>query len=99
MRRLDFELPDRDVFSCLRLAERAGLEGGLAPAWLNAGNEVAVAAFLSGRIAWGAIAEVVGDTLEAFDNAVALEASDVIEADRKARRCAEQAVGHRERAA
>ena len=48
--RLDFEQPDRAVFRCLELAESAGREGGLAPAWLNAGNEVAVAAFLEGRI-------------------------------------------------
>ena len=60
--RLDFEQPDREVFACLDLAEQAGRAGGLAPAWLNAGNEVAVAAFLDGRIGWRAIAEVVADT-------------------------------------
>ena len=48
--RLDFEPPDRDVFRCLQLAEAAGREGGLAPAWLNAANEVAVAALLEHRI-------------------------------------------------
>jgi 1-deoxy-D-xylulose-5-phosphate reductoisomerase len=94
---LDFEPPDRKVFACLGLAEQAGREGGLAPAWLNAGNEVAVSAFLDGRIAWGAIAEVVADTLESFDHAVVCEAADVIEADRRARRCADKAVQHRER--
>jgi 1-deoxy-D-xylulose-5-phosphate reductoisomerase len=94
---LDFEPPDREVFACLGLAEQAGREGGLAPAWLNAGNEVAVSAFLDGRIAWGAIAEVVADTLESFDHAVVCEAADVIEADRQARRCADKAVQHRER--
>src|SRR5579872_692966 len=64
--RLDFELPDRSVFGCLALAEEAGRAGGLVPAWLNAANEVAVEAFLSGRIAWGAIARVVADTVSAF---------------------------------
>ena len=80
--RLDFELPNRDVFKCLGLAEQAGREGGLAPAWLNAGNEVAVAAFLGGRISWGQIAQVVAETLEAFDRAKVSEVADVIEADR-----------------
>lgn len=97
MRHLDFELPDREVFACLGLAEQAGREGGLAPAWLNAGNEVAVTAFLAGRISWAAIAEVVADTLESFDHAAVCEAADVIEADRRARLYAERAVQHRER--
>ena len=43
---LTFEPPDRDAFPCLELAYQAGRAGGLAPAWLNAANEVAVAAFL-----------------------------------------------------
>jgi 1-deoxy-D-xylulose-5-phosphate reductoisomerase len=96
---LDFEAPDRKVFACLDLAEEAGRAGGLAPAWLNAGNEVAVAAFLAGRIAWSAIAEVVADTLGSHDGAPAAEAQDVIDADRRARERAEVAVRHRERAA
>jgi len=96
---LDFELPDRDVFECLGLAEQAGREGGLAPAWLNAGNEVAVAAFLHGRISWGEIAQVVAETLGAFDRAKVSEVADVIEADRRARLHAEQVVRHKERAA
>jgi 1-deoxy-D-xylulose-5-phosphate reductoisomerase len=50
--RLDFEPPDLVAFPCLRLAYDAGRAGGLAPAWLNAANEVAVDAFLAGRIAW-----------------------------------------------
>jgi 1-deoxy-D-xylulose-5-phosphate reductoisomerase len=97
--RLDFEPPDRKVFVCLDLAEEAGRAGGLAPAWLNAGNEVGVDAFLAGRIGWGAIAEVVEDTLSSFDGAEAIDAEDVIEADRRARERAERAVHQRERAA
>ena len=54
--RLDFEPPDLDAFPCLSLAYAAGRAGGLAPAWLNAGNEEAVDAFLQGRIAWADIA-------------------------------------------
>ena len=97
--RLDFEQPDRDVFTCLALAEAAGRAGGLAPAWLSAGNEVAVAAFLDGRISWGAIAEVVADTLESCDQVPVHDAADVVEADRRARVCAERSVARRERAA
>jgi 1-deoxy-D-xylulose-5-phosphate reductoisomerase len=99
LRRLDFEEPDRDVFACLDLAEQAGRSGGLAPAWLNAGNEVAVAAFLAKRIGWGAIAAVVADTLAAFDGTEATAAEDVVEADRRAREQAERSVRHREQAA
>ncbi len=97
--RLDFELPDRGVFRCLALAEEAGRTGGLAPAWLNAANEVAVAAFLQGRLTWGAIAGVVAETLSAYDGPEAREAADVVEADRRARRRAEAAVAHLGRAA
>jgi 1-deoxy-D-xylulose-5-phosphate reductoisomerase len=53
--RLDFEPPDHEAFPCLGLAYEAGRAGELAPAVLNAANEVAVAAFLEGRIAWAAI--------------------------------------------
>jgi 1-deoxy-D-xylulose-5-phosphate reductoisomerase len=97
--RLDFEQPDRGVFACLGLAEQAGRAGGLHPAWLNAGNEVAVAAFLAGRIAWGSIAEVVEETLGACDGADASGPEDVVEADRRAREHAERSVRRRGRAA
>ena len=50
--RLDFEPPDLEAFPCLGLAYEAGRRGETAPAWLNAANEVAVAAFLAGRIRW-----------------------------------------------
>ncbi|HEX4905024.1 MAG TPA: 1-deoxy-D-xylulose-5-phosphate reductoisomerase [Acidimicrobiales bacterium] len=61
--RLDFEPPDLEAFPCLGLAYEAGRAGGSAPAWLNAANEVAVAAFLDGRIGWLAIAEVLESAL------------------------------------
>jgi 1-deoxy-D-xylulose-5-phosphate reductoisomerase len=93
--RLDFEQPDRDVFVCLDLAEQAGRAGGLAPAWLNAANEVAVAAFLDGRMGWGAIAEVVADTIDSCEQTPVSSAEDVIEADRRARARAELAVRRR----
>lgn len=92
---LQFEPPDRAVFSCLGLAYEAGRRGGSAPAWLNAANEVAVAAFLEGRLGWLGIAEVVDDTLQACDGAPLGSVDDVLEADRRARACAEAAVERR----
>ena len=91
------------LFPCLDLAYRAGRTGDLAPAWLNAANEVAVAAFLAGRIAWTAIAEVVEATLDRYDAPTSATASaggpeaaapvdDVLDADATARRAAEAVV-------
>jgi len=60
---LTFEQPDRATFACLDLAYEAGRAGGGAPAWLNAANEVAVAAFLEERLKWLDIAAVVAETL------------------------------------
>lgn len=99
MSRLDFEEPDRTAFPCLDLAYRAGRTGDLAPAWLNAANEVAVAAFLDGRIAWSAIAEVVAATLDGYEAPPGGERTvdDVLAADAGARRRAGTVV--RERAA
>ncbi len=82
--RLDFEVPDRTTFPCLALAYEAGRAGGTAPAILSAANEVAVEAFLGGRIAWTEIAAVVAEVLsEGGGNAD--EIADVLEADRRAR--------------
>ncbi|MHB8439911.1 MAG: 1-deoxy-D-xylulose-5-phosphate reductoisomerase [Acidimicrobiales bacterium] len=99
LRRLDFELPDRRAFRCLALAEEAGRAGGLVPAWLNAANEVAVAAFLDKRITWGSIARVVEATVSCFDSPPARDAGDVVEADSRARVRAEAAVTDLGRAA
>ncbi|MGI8660116.1 MAG: 1-deoxy-D-xylulose-5-phosphate reductoisomerase, partial [Thermoleophilaceae bacterium] len=60
---LSFEEPDEETFPCLRLARQAGLQGGTAPCVLNAADEVAVAAFLAGELAFTGIAEVVERTL------------------------------------
>ena len=83
--RLDFEPPDLDAFPCLRLAYAAGRAGETAPAWLNAANEVAVASFLEGRIAWVQIAEVLTDALDRHDGALATDVDAVIDADHRAR--------------
>jgi 1-deoxy-D-xylulose-5-phosphate reductoisomerase len=96
---LDFEPPDRAVFTCLDLAYQAGRRGGAAPAWLNAANEVAVAAFLQGRLGWLGIAEVVEDALAGCTDGPMDSVGDVLEADRLARGRAEAAVGRRQEAA
>jgi 1-deoxy-D-xylulose-5-phosphate reductoisomerase len=66
---ISFEEPDRTRFPCLALAEAAMERGGGAPCVLNAANEVAVDAFLEGRIGFTDIARVVAGTLEAADRA------------------------------
>jgi 1-deoxy-D-xylulose-5-phosphate reductoisomerase len=88
---LTFELPDTDAFPCLDLAYAAGRAGGGAPAVLSGANEVAVAAFLAGRIPWKAIAGVVADALAAGTGNVS-EVDDVLDADRVARERAAAAV-------
>jgi 1-deoxy-D-xylulose-5-phosphate reductoisomerase len=105
---LQFEQPDRALFPCLDIAYQAGRTGDLAPAWLNAANEVAVDAFLTGRITWTAIAEVVAATLDGYDppETTAVDhgvrrrsVDDVLDADATARRLAAGVVAVREAAA
>jgi 1-deoxy-D-xylulose-5-phosphate reductoisomerase len=83
--RLDFEPPDLHAFPCLGLAYEAGRRGGTAPAWLNAANEVAVAAFLDGLIPWLGIADVLTRVLEGHDGTAATSVDVVIDVDRRAR--------------
>jgi 1-deoxy-D-xylulose-5-phosphate reductoisomerase len=85
---LAFEAPDRDAFPCLGLAYEAGRQGGTAPAVLNAANEAAVAAFLAGRIAWTAIADVLKSVIARHDGGRAESVDAVIEADRRGRHAA-----------
>jgi 1-deoxy-D-xylulose-5-phosphate reductoisomerase len=87
---LDFEPPDRATFACLDLAYDAGRSGGTAPAWLSAANEVAVDAFLSGRIGWSAIAALLADALGRWDGAPADSLDAVLDADRAGRACASE---------
>jgi 1-deoxy-D-xylulose-5-phosphate reductoisomerase len=92
VRRLDFERPDVDTFRCLPLAYEAGRTGGTAPAWLNAGNEVAVQAFLDERIPWLRIPDVLEAVLARHDGEMADSAGAVIEADARARAIAVRVV-------
>jgi 1-deoxy-D-xylulose-5-phosphate reductoisomerase len=90
--RLDFEAPDTQAFPCLRLAWHALAAGGTAPAVLNAANEVAVSAFLQGRIGFLAIPALVEDALAALPAAPAESLEALLAADAQARRLTEQAV-------
>jgi 1-deoxy-D-xylulose-5-phosphate reductoisomerase len=89
---LEFEAPDLETFPLLSLARAAGQEGGTHPCAFNAANEVAVAAFLAGRLPFLAIAEVVADTLSAVDGSPARDLDDLVEADAEARRLAERSL-------
>jgi 1-deoxy-D-xylulose-5-phosphate reductoisomerase len=89
---LSFERPDAQRFPCLGLAYAALREGGTAPAVLNAANEVAVAAFLEGRLRYTAIPQVIEQALARCAAKQADSLDIVLEADRSARRAAAEAV-------
>ena len=106
-----FERPDTETFRCLALAEEAGARAMLAereavaagagprtvaaPIVLNAANEVAVAAFLAGRLSFLGIAEVVEASLDRLGGAPVASLDDVYASDAEARRVAEDAVAAR----
>jgi 1-deoxy-D-xylulose-5-phosphate reductoisomerase len=92
---LRFEPPDHATFPCLRLGYEAGRRGETAPAWLNAANEVAVAAFLEGRIRWADIAAVIARTLDDWPGTAADDVDSVLAADRSARERASLLIGTR----
>jgi 1-deoxy-D-xylulose-5-phosphate reductoisomerase len=94
-RSLTFEAPDRSIFRCIDLAYDAGRSGGSAPAWLSAANEVAVEAFLEGRLRWLGIAEVVEETLEGWVDDHVDQVEGVLAADAEARRRARAIVTRR----
>jgi 1-deoxy-D-xylulose-5-phosphate reductoisomerase len=87
---LQFDPVDADAFPLLGLARKAGELGGTYPCAFNAANEVAVAAFLDGRLAFLAIADVVEETLERSAGAPARDLEELIEADAEARTIAER---------
>ncbi len=94
--RLTFEPPDSVRFPALRLAREALKTGGSAPTILNAANEIAVAAFLGGRLRFLDIARIVEEALESVPNRSIATLADVLEIDRFARTVAEAAIGKRE---
>ena len=89
---LDFQAPDTTRFPALSLARQAMQEGGLAPAILNAANEIAVAAFLQQKIRFTEIATVVEHTLNQIQNSAAESIELILQADQNARTVAQHFV-------
>jgi 1-deoxy-D-xylulose-5-phosphate reductoisomerase len=89
---LEFHAPDLETFPLLAHARRAGEREGTYPCVFNAANEVAVAAFLAGKLPFLDIAEVVADALDAADGSPARDLDDLVAADAEARRHAEESL-------
>ncbi len=94
---LNFERPDLSRFPCLALAYQALAAGGSAATTLNAANEVAVAAFLDGRLPYLAIAEVIAAVLDALPGAALADLEAVQGADQAARAAASAVLERRSR--
>jgi 1-deoxy-D-xylulose-5-phosphate reductoisomerase len=90
--RLEFEPPDAERFPLLGLARDAGERGGTYPCVFNAANEVAVAAFLDGRIGFLDIARLVENALAAVDGTPARDVTELVAADEEARRLTERSL-------
>ncbi|MDZ4185819.1 MAG: 1-deoxy-D-xylulose-5-phosphate reductoisomerase [Desulfuromonadales bacterium] len=82
---LTFEEPDLQRFPCLKLAYDAIAAGGIAPAVLNAANEIAVEAFLASKIPFLAIAKIIETVLDRHDPQIPVHLDDILHADRFAR--------------
>jgi 1-deoxy-D-xylulose-5-phosphate reductoisomerase len=82
---LEFDRPDTDTFRLLAVAREAGEAGGTYPCAYNAANEVAVQAFLEGRIGFLDIAAAVEDVLARVDGSPARDLEELVESDRRAR--------------
>ncbi|MBB3330596.1 1-deoxy-D-xylulose-5-phosphate reductoisomerase [Halomonas campaniensis] len=93
--RLDFEAPDEVAFPCLRLAREAMAAGGTAPAVLNAANEVAVEAFLAGRLGFTGIADLVERVRDGRPVEAADDLETILEADARARHAAREWLARR----
>jgi 1-deoxy-D-xylulose-5-phosphate reductoisomerase len=92
---LTFEPVDEAAFPCLKLCRDAALAGGTAPCVLNAANEVAVHAFLTGRLSFTGIAEVIDATLQELPGGPVRAFESLFEADREARELATEQIGAR----
>jgi len=90
---LTFEEPNRQSFPALELAYQAGIAGGTMPAVMNAANEVAGEAFLNNDISFLSIMDIVGRVMEEHEIISAPALSKIIEADRWARKKAEEIIG------
>ena len=85
---LEFEELDRSTFPAVDIARKAGLEGGSSPAVLNAADEIAVAAFLQGRLGFLGISEVVAQAIETVEWREVKTIDDVLAVDAEARETA-----------
>jgi 1-deoxy-D-xylulose-5-phosphate reductoisomerase len=90
MGQLTFEAPDPEKFPALRLAREAGTAGGTLPAVLNAANEIAVPAFLDGRILFPAIWHTVEAVMKRHKNVEHPGLDDILKADAWARAAAQE---------
>lgn len=90
--KMEFERPDPRRYPCLQLAYEALRLGGTAPAILNAANEVAVLAFLSGRLSFNSISIVVSKVMEQLSHCAANSLEVVLDSDREARACADKII-------
>src|SRR5246500_1316973 len=95
LRHLDFCPPDLKKFPCLRLAYEAAEAGGAKTVALNAADEVAVAAFLEGSIAFDDIPRIIEDAVSASNSGRLQSMAQVLEADAEARRIAQERVADR----
>ena len=87
--RFDFQAPDLDAFPCLGLAFQVLEAGGSAPAILNAANEIAVSAFLQGRLGFLGIPDLIQACLDALPGGPAGDLDQLMDTDAAARRMAE----------
>lgn len=92
MAELTFEHPDHDRFPALELAASAMRKGGTAPCVLNAANEIAVAAFLDGQLAFTEITEIISSTCNTIDSVSADSVEHILEADLLARETASEQI-------
>jgi 1-deoxy-D-xylulose-5-phosphate reductoisomerase len=87
---LEFSAPDLETFPLLALAREAGERGGTFPCAFNAANEVAVDAFLDGRLPFLGIADAVEATLDGVDGAEAHDLAELVAVDEEARQLAQR---------
>jgi 1-deoxy-D-xylulose-5-phosphate reductoisomerase len=85
---LSFSKPDTETFTCLAIARGAMIKGGNAPCVMNAANEIAVAAFLSDKIGFLQIADLIAETLSKADYVARPAYEDYVQSDEAARRIA-----------
>lgn len=91
--RLDLRPPDYSRFPCLRLAREASTAAGVAPAVFNAANEIAVAAFIKGRLSYPGIPALIEQSLASIQNYEPQTLDDVLAADTLARAQAQEILG------